>query len=93
MFPVPRVLKEPSYVEQEVMTECFKNHANRRKYHLRCIHNAPGHARFLLNWDSIAEISSIEDRTILRKLCHLNFCYENAKDDPRIRSREEARSV
>lgn len=73
MFPVPRVLKEPSYIEQEVMTECFKNHADRRKYHLRCIHNAPGHARFLLNWDSIAEISSIEDRTILEKIVSSKF--------------------
>lgn len=35
MFPVPRVLKEPSY-PKEVMTKCFRSHADRWKYHSRC---------------------------------------------------------
>jgi len=40
MFPVPRVLKEVSCADGEVMMKCFEIHADRRVYHLRLIQGA-----------------------------------------------------
>lgn len=84
MFPVPRVLKEPSYAE-EVMTKCFKNRAD--KHHLRRIQNAPSQKCFPLTRRPVVEMSDGEDRTILEKIrCRLNLCCEKTiSKDPQLR--------
>lgn len=70
MFPVPRVLKEPSSPRRNASRAMSTDES---EYHLRHIQNAPGHARFLLNRNFFAEISRIEDRTILEKILSSKF--------------------
>lgn len=92
MFPVPRVLKEPSYAE-EVMTKCFKNHAD--KHHLRRIQNAPSQKCFPLTRRPVVEMSNGEDRTILEKIrCRLNLrCEKNDIQGSAVEKRHALYSI